>query len=70
MMPITLPSPSSAERNRLLTVHVMRTQALDRLYERRAAVDNLIESLEDYMRCKQSRSAECVDFLSAARKCS
>jgi hypothetical protein len=70
MIPIALPSPSSSERTRILAAHAMRTQALDRLYERRDAVDNLIQSLEDYLRCKQARSAECVDFLSAARKCS
>jgi len=67
---IALPTPSSAERARLLNVHALRSQALDRLYARRDTVDDLIRSLEDYLRCKQALSAECVDFLSAARKCS
>jgi hypothetical protein len=47
----------------------MRTRALERLYERRAAVDNLIRSLEDYANCAAERRPACIAF-SAARKCS
>lgn len=70
MLPLTLPSPTSATRSRLMPVDVLRRQALDRLYERREAVDNLIRTLEDYQRVKRDRRrAACVE-ISAARKCS
>lgn len=69
MMPIPLPPPTSAERSRLLTVDLIRRRALDRLYERKAAVENLIDSLEDYQRLRESRAAKTVNF-NAARRCS
>jgi hypothetical protein len=70
MTPIALPSPSSAERTRLLSVHALRSRALERLYERHKAVDGLIHLLEDYIKYQQARPVECVDFISAERKCS
>ena len=42
--------PDAAERSRLLAVNEIREGALERLYERRAAVDDLIRSLETYQR--------------------
>jgi len=70
MTPLTLPSPASAERSRLLPVDVLRRQALARLYERRETVENLIRSLEDYQRNQQDRpKAMCID-ITARRKCS
>jgi len=66
--PIALPPISSAERAQIAAVHGIRTRALERLYERRAAVDNLIRSLEDYA-SNSVRRRECLEF-SAARKCS
>lgn len=69
MMPIALPRPSSAERNRLLSVDELRLRALERLYQRREAVDALIASLEEYQKSTGPRRAECVEF-SSARKCS
>lgn len=69
MMPIALPCPSSAERNRLLSVDMIRRRALERLYERRDTVEDLIRSLEDYQRCQETRRAPCIEF-NAARKCS
>lgn len=69
MTPLTLPSPASAERSRLLPVDVLRRQALARLYERRETVENLIRSLEDYQRTKADPQAPCID-ISARRKCS
>lgn len=68
-MPITLPAPSSAERIRLLSVDVIRRRALERLYERRDAVQDLIRSLEGYAQCHKACAAECVE-LSVVRKCS
>ena len=67
--PIVLPPITSAERAQIAAVHGMRTRALERLYERRAAVDNLIRSLEDYANCAGERRPACIAF-SAARKCS
>ena len=68
-MPIALPAPSSAERIRMLSVGVIRRRALERLYERREAVEDLIRSLEDYKQCYKVCAAERIDF-SAAQKCS
>lgn len=45
----------------------IRRRALERLYERKAAVDDLIRSLEGYQRAK--RKPQCIPF-SAERKCS
>ena len=69
MTPLTLPSPASAERSRLMPVDVLRQQALARLYERRETVDNLIRSLEDYERARSTGRAPCLD-ITALRKCS
>jgi len=45
----------------------IRRRALERLYERRATVDELICTLERYQ--QQRRQAVCID-ISAGRKCS
>jgi hypothetical protein len=45
-----------------------RERALERLYERKAVVDNLIASLEQYQQEQEERRAEPID-ISAARKC-
>lgn len=69
MTPIPLPAADASERSRLLVVDVIRRRALQRLYERREAVDLLIQSLEDYQRTHGSGTRRPVSF-SAARKCS
>ena len=58
---IALPS-SSTERNRILAVELIRRRALERLYERREAVHNLICALEAYQQSRQARLAQCVSF--------
>jgi hypothetical protein len=69
-LPISLPSPTSAERISLLSADSIRRRALERLYERRDAVDSLIQSLEDYQRARVGRrKADCI-AISARRKCS
>ncbi|MGA2146194.1 MAG: hypothetical protein ABSH49_14665 [Bryobacteraceae bacterium] len=65
--PIVIPSAFSADRRRLLSATVMRRRALDRLYQRRAAVEDLIRSLEDYQRIQKVRVSHCVP-LSASEK--
>ncbi len=52
---IAIPAPSSLERSRLLSADLIRRQTLARLYERRAAVEDLIRSLEDYQRVNEPR---------------
>ena len=49
--------------------HEVRLRALARLYERREAVDELIESLERYQQKQQaqSRRAPCVAINAAGR---
>jgi hypothetical protein len=39
------------------------------LYERRTVVENLIQSIEDYQRAHNAKTAPAVEF-SGARKCS
>ena len=68
-MPISLPAPTTTERVRLLSMDFIRQRALERLYERRAAVDSLIQSLEEYGRTQESHRAMCIDITSR-RKCS
>lgn len=65
---ITLPPIASAERNRRIPVDLIRRRALERLYERRAAVQDLIRALEEYQRSREIRLAQCIDF-SAHRRC-
>jgi len=68
MTPLTLPSPASLERSRLMPVDVLRRQALARLYERRETVDNLIRSLEDYQRAQTKTPPPCIE-ITARQKC-
>ncbi len=60
--PIALPPPSSPERSRLLSVDLIRRRALDRLYRRRVAVEELIRSLEGYQLAREDVPAECVSL--------
>jgi hypothetical protein len=47
-----LPMPVSALRIRKTDSDAIRRRALERLYQRRAAVDQLIRSLEGYQHCR------------------
>jgi len=67
-MLIALPAPSSHERRRFRSSDFMRTRALERLYERKAAVDHLIRSLEEYQRIEGPRRAECVELRAAPQR--
>jgi hypothetical protein len=66
--PIVLPLTSSEERSRLLSMDLIRSRALDRLHQRRAAVENLISALEDYRKSREARLAHCTG-ISSRRKC-
>lgn len=66
---VLLPRPDSAERSRLLSVNYLRERALERLYARREAVDDLIRSLENYSQAQDAAAEECLEF-SSGRKCS
>lgn len=57
---IILPPPSSPERSRLLSVDHIRRRALERLYRRRFAVEELIHSLEEYQLSQENVPGECV----------
>jgi hypothetical protein len=67
-MPTPLPSTSSAERYRRLSVDSLRQQALDRLYERRSTLESLITALEEYQRSRETRKALCIDISAFAQK--
>ena len=56
---------SAQQRYRLSSTDSFRRRALERLYERRCAVDELIESLECYQSAQSSRRANCVEITSA-----
>ena len=62
---IILPLPSSPERSRLLSVDHIRRRALERLYRRRLAVEELIHSLEGYQLAQQNMPGECISLRSA-----
>jgi hypothetical protein len=64
---LMLPAPYTPERNRMLSVNALRLRALERLYERREAVDNLIRSLEEYQAADSPKPAPVVAFTSAKR---
>ncbi len=56
---------SDQQRYRITATDSFRRRALERLYERRCAVDQLIESLERYQAAQSSRRANCVQITSA-----
>lgn len=62
---IILPPPSSPERSRLLSVDHIRRRALERLYRRRFAVEELIRSLEDYQIAQEDVPGECISLRTA-----
>lgn len=68
-MPILLPSPSSPERQRVLAGELLRQRTLGRLYKRKAAIEDLIQSLEVYQRMQDEQVCSLGD-LSVERKCS
>ena len=62
---IPLPLASTEERSRLLSMDLIRSRALDRLYQRRDAVQNLIRALEDYQGSRKARLARSAEALRA-----
>jgi len=74
-IPLPLPAPYSDKRSRLIAGDFVRHRALERLYERKAAVEDLIRSLEQYQRASSPNvingkvgRAEVIEF-SAPRRC-
>ena len=67
MVPRPLPAPSSIERSRLLSVHATRRRELKSLYERRAAVEALIDCLERYRAVTPAGSGRCIEFTAAEK---
>jgi hypothetical protein len=59
---IILPPPSSPERSRLLSVDLIRRRALERLYRRRFAVEELIRSLEQYQLARENIPGQCISM--------
>jgi hypothetical protein len=56
---------SAQQRYRITATDSFRRRALERLYARRCAVDQLIESLERYQSAQSSRRANCIEITSA-----
>lgn len=70
-MLVTLAASNSApyqSRSRTATSEYIRKRALARLYERRATVDSLIETLQRYQEQRREMAA-CIE-ITAGRKCS
>jgi hypothetical protein len=67
---IALPPAPSVERTHLLMNHALRNGVLERLYERRNVVEDLIRSFESYQKFHQAKRAGRADFISVERKCS
>ena len=65
-----IPISTYSERSRIRASDMIRQRALERLYERRATVDELIDVLERYQQqgCEQTL-APCIE-ISAVQKCS
>ncbi len=62
-MPLTvLPAAASPDRSSVVHGDFIRRRALVRLYERKAAVEDLIRSLERYERTVRSNPGECIVF--------
>ena len=55
--------------HRIQTLDGLRRRALERLYKRKAAVDELIDSLENYQRCREKQPGVCIE-ISAVQRCS
>jgi hypothetical protein len=68
-MPLPVHAVASAERSRAMSCDDIRRRALQRLYERRHAVEVLIRSLEGYEQCHKPCATASIDVI-AARKCS
>lgn len=69
MIQIDLPLTSPSARSRFHG-YPREDEKLRNLYDRREALDNLIRSLEVYVKCKPIRSAGSMEFVNAVRKCS
>jgi hypothetical protein len=65
--PCSLPQPGSSERSRRLSIDSLRRRALERLYERRDAVDELIGCLERYEEAKSGKRAPVVEISAAVK---
>ena len=66
---LTFPTSSYEQRHQLRVSEGIRRRALNRLYERRATVDELISVLERYQDQQSGALAPCVE-ITAVRKCS
>jgi len=63
-MPLTvIPAEASLERRRFIPNDFIRRRALERLYERKAAVEDLIRSLEGFMSVQFIQRPESADRL-------
>lgn len=61
--PLTaVPQAATLERNLLIPGDFIRRRALDRLYERKAAVEDLIQALECYERSMRSGPGDLIPF--------
>jgi hypothetical protein len=69
MTPTTVIQPRAfiVGRSRLMPVDSIRNRALDRLYERREAVHQLIRDLEGYQKLREARLARSATALRAGR---
>ena len=63
----TLSNDLVQQRNRFVCTDSIRRRALARLYERRVAVDELIDSLERYQSAQSELRTPCVEITSGKK---
>jgi hypothetical protein len=67
---IAAPTGPDTRSHRASVSDEIRLRALERLYARKAAVDELIDSLENYQRCQSLPPRRACKAVSGSRKSS
>ena len=69
IIPINIRQVIADEQSRLASLSDLRQRKLERLYQRKVAVESLIESLESYRQLRVVQRSERPE-LSAGQRCS
>lgn len=64
---LTIPFPRPSECAAIHAIQELRRQKLDRLYQRRALVEVLIRSLEEYQQSGENGAALCAELTPSLR---
>ena len=69
VIPINIRAVHTAQRGHLAPGFAHRQRTLERLYQRKRAIQDLIRSIESYRQARNAKRCECIEF-SAGRRCS